>query len=138
MDVDHEQDPGCIEGKQKRVFTIRTVCRDPRKAEVLLNSALHDVQREIELRSRIPPYLLRDAGPPAPLRIVRPFPRNEQSRIRQGDLVPTCQRPINTHLAVLDLAQLPAPLTRHTRRMLALLRMATLVDDQKRVVMSAQ
>src|SRR5262249_45744614 len=82
--------------------------------------------------------LLRDMRFPAPLRIIRPFPRQIESGRDWPGPRPFGIMAVDRHLTVTDLASGPGVLARHPDRVLPFLEKAGIIKDQDAIAFTPQ
>src|ERR1700748_2552748 len=125
VDVRHEAKLGVVEIAQKdSVLPVRGIHADTRKAQPQLQRMLDHVQSELVLGSVLSccgwnSCLLTSSG------IVRPALRQKEPGVDQTRPLTTAEGGEYCNLTVIHLADLPAPLPRHSNRLLTLLGNAT-------------
>jgi hypothetical protein len=122
--------------QEGRFLAVAAVHRDPAEPHPPRPCRTHHLERESALgaqRAR----LCRDLGQVAAGRVVEPALRQVEPHVDRCVPRPVGQHSEHRHLAVIDLAQAPAPLPGNANRAIALLDEAAFVDDQRAARLAA-
>jgi len=127
-----------VQGAQEGgILAVAAIHPDPAEPHAPRPRRPHHLQRKHALgahRAR----RHRDLGPVAAGRIVDPALRQVEPHVDRRVPRPVGQHGEYRHLAIIDLAEAPAPLPGHANRAIALLDEAALVEDQRAVRLAAQ
>jgi len=138
MNIGHEGLAHVVQSTQEgRFLAVAAVHPNPAEPHPPRPRHTHHLKRKSALgahRAR----LWRDLGPVAAGRIVDPALRQVEPHIDRRVPRPVGQHREHRHLAVIDLAQPPAPLSGHANRAIPLLNEAALVEDQRAVRLATQ
>ena len=138
MNIGNESLTHVVECAQEgRLLAVAAVHSDPAEPHPSRPRGPHHLERKVSLgahRAR----LYRDLGPIAAGRVVDPALRQVEPHVDRRVTCSIGQHREHRHLAVIDLAQPPAPLSGNANRAVALLDEAALVDDQRAAWLAAE
>src|SRR3954465_15015090 len=138
MNIGNEDLTHVVERAQEgRLLAVAAVHSDPAEPHPPRPRRTHQLKCKISLRAH-PARLWRDLGAVAAGRVIDPALRQVEPHVDRRVPRPIAQHREHRPLAVVHLAQPPAPLPGHTNRAIALLDEAALVDDQRAVRLAAQ
>src|SRR3954451_13526290 len=123
--------------QEGRLFAVAAVHSDLAEPHPPRPRRTPQLKCKISLRAH-PARLWRDLGAVAAGRVVDPALRQGEPHVYRRVPRSVSQHREHRHLAVVHLAQPPAPLPGHTNRAIALLDEAALVDDQRAARLAAQ
>ena len=138
MNIGNEGLAHLVQGAQEGgLLAVAAVHPDPAEPHPSRPRRPHYLERESSLRAHRA-RLWRDLGPVAAGRVVDPALRQVEPHVDRHVPRPVGQHREHRHLAVVDLAQTPAPLPGHANRAIALLDETALVDEQRAVRLAAE
>ena len=132
MHLTHELLPAPVQSPQKRRFRpVPLIKREPLEIDAVLTRPI--VKLQADLRFRPVDHLVRNAGFPTAIAIVRPIFRQEEVAVEQAVEVARGLAQVHGHDAVLLLPHRPAMLPLNSRRLLPLLDETRLIEDPHRM-----